>query len=147
MSNEEGGEREQCKITARPPPLVSVFARVVVVGPARRRRHGTATHQQQLTTHHNTSHLHHSHSSHSSQVHMEHNDCGHGPSGMVACMMGGGWRSAETHLEDIDLSGGGWAVVTRLMGRVTTHTKLITTSAANQPSVSQSVFSQSLSCS
>ena len=37
----------------------------------------------------------------------------------------------ETHLGDIDLSGGGWAVVTRLMGRVTTHTKLITTSAAN----------------
>ena len=71
---------------------------------------------------------------------MEHNDCGHGPSGMVACCGGGGWRSAETHLGDIDLSGGGWAVVTRLMGRVTTHTKLITTSAANEPSVSQSVF-------
>ena len=49
--------------------------------------------------------------------------------------MGGGGRSAETHLGDIDLSGGGWAVVTRLMGRVTTHTKLITTSAANEPSV------------
>ena len=34
------------------------------------------------------------------------------------------------------VAGGQWSVVTRLMGRVTTHTKLITTSAANQPSVS-----------
>ena len=38
------------------------------------------------------------------------------------------------------VAGGQWSVVTRLMGRVTTHTKLITTKAANQPSVSQSVF-------
>ena len=53
---------------------------------------------------------------------------------------GEGGEVLETHLGDIDLSGGGWAVVTRLMGRVTTHTKLITTSAANEPSVSQSVF-------
>ena len=38
------------------------------------------------------------------------------------------------------VAGGQWSVVTRLMGRVTTHTKLIKTCAANQPSVSQLVF-------
>ena len=72
-------------------------------GPPAETRHSNTSAAAHNTTQHFTPA---SHTTHSSQVHMEHNDCGHGPSGMVACMVGGGWRSAETHLGDIDLSGG-----------------------------------------